>query len=185
MPLIGGSSIAGTGLAGSIANAMRAVFPNFTLTDPNSPVSIDSISEGIATYINTGGSGGGIVIEGTAETDDSVLAGQVLTLKNTGHVGLAKADNMATANVCGLAEINISATLPCTFVIDGNVVLADWTNVVGTPNLVVGATYYVSNITAGHLTTIAPTIVGQYVIIVGQAITNLVLAVEISQRILL
>jgi len=51
--------------------------------------------------------------------------------------------------------------------------------------LVPGNTYFLSPITAGQITNVAPTTTGQYVVRVGRAVTTTKLDVEIELPILL
>lgn len=121
----------------------------------------------------------------TAQADENILEGQVLHLKATGHLGLAKADSILTTNVCGLARLNTLATFSCVSIGNNAFKLSDWTAVIGSVNLVLGSTYYLDPLNAGKMTDIAPTQVGDYVVKIGIAIKSDTLDVEIEPKILL
>lgn len=122
---------------------------------------------------------------GEAESDVIIKAGQPVYLKNTGHVGLAKADAPSTSTVAGLASTNSNPGNTCSYFNDSNLTLTDWTEVIGTTTLTVGSIYYLSPTVAGKLTAVAPTIPGQCVAKIGQAINTISLSIEIEPRILL
>ena len=124
-------------------------------------------------------------VEYEAQADADIKAGQVLNLKGSGHVGLARADALATANISGLAKADCLATFSCVFISDSALTLEDWTEIVGSAELTVGTIYYLDPSVAGHLTTTAPTTIGQYVIKIGMAIAVDTLDIEIGQKILI
>lgn len=124
-------------------------------------------------------------LQKTNECEEAVLAGQVLYMQANSKVKLAKADSTAHTNVCGLAIANALIGGSCTFIQDGKLTMADWTNVVGAATLSVGATYYLDPTNFGKLTTVAPTTVGQYVMSIGLAVASDTLELDIEQGILL
>jgi len=121
----------------------------------------------------------------SAEADEEIKAGQTLYLKNNGHVALAKADNIATADVIGIALDNVQATFACRFIDDAKITVSDWTNIIGASNLTIGSVYYLDPDNYGRLTKVAPNTVGDYVVKVGIALTTNTLQIEIERPILL
>jgi hypothetical protein len=103
--------------------------------------------------------------------DAAASAGAPVYVTSGGHVGLADADAVATADVVGLAIAAVSNGATGTYQSDGFVTLSDWTAIVGAATLTAGARYLLSG-TAGQLTTTAPTSVGQVVVLVGIAVTT-------------
>lgn len=127
---------------------------------------------------------GGATFEST-ETDSNCTIGQPLYLKSNGHVDLAKAEALATARVCGLAISISTATTSADYSADGVVSLADWSAIAGSVALTPGALYYLSPMTAGMITAIAPTEAGHFVAAIGRALTTQKLEIEIQPTILL
>lgn len=120
-----------------------------------------------------------------AETDSSILAGQPLYLKSNGHADLAIANNIGTSRVCGLASEDAIASLSVTFKSGNTLELLDWTAVIGSVELTPGALYFLDPDNAGKLTTIAPTLAGQVVAMVGHALSFTTIAIEIQTIFLL
>lgn len=127
-----------------------------------------------------GSNGADAVTTQSAQTDANVSAGQAVYVKNTGHVGLAQANALSTAQVAGIATAAASATFAATFADTWGVTLTDWTASTGSSTLTLGATYYLDPATAGGLTTTAPTTSGQAVTRVGVALTTLTLLLDIQ-----
>ena len=132
-----------------------------------------------------GGAPGGESIEYTAEAAEDVLAGQPVYLDNDGKIRLAQASSALSSRVVGFAKDAALATFLCTFVSDSQVVLGDWTSVVGATTLQKGKTYYLSPLSAGEITDIPPSTEGTYVVKVGTAMTTTKLDIEIQPSILL
>jgi hypothetical protein len=89
-------------------------------------------------------------------------------------VALAKADAAGTVNAFGLLTAD-SSDHTANIAHLGFINVGDWTNVVGSATLTVGATYYVSAAAAGALTTTLPTSTGQFIKAVGVAVTAYVM----------
>jgi hypothetical protein len=121
----------------------------------------------------------------TAEADETITTGKFLYLKNTGHVALAQANAASTMVVCGIASEAATSGFSAKYNTDGKLSKSDWTAVCGAAALTPGAYYYLSAATAGMITTVAPSVVGQYVVRVGRAMTTLILDVEIETSVLL
>lgn len=122
-------------------------------------------------------------IYGTAEIDTTSYAGQPVYMKGNGHIDQAQADDLSTTRVVGILVSDATATTSATFVKDGSVSMADWTNVIGSADLTTGSIYYLSAGSPGLLTTTAPTTAGQFVCKIGQAVSTTKLALEIQQTI--
>lgn len=101
----------------------------------------------------------------------------------------AQANATATRKVIGLVgEVTIATGVPGSVITDG--VLAattgQWDAVAGTTGgLAFGTLYYLDPATAGKITSVAPTTIGQYVVEVGIALSTTELDVRIQKDILL
>lgn len=126
----------------------------------------------------------GLII-GTAETDSNLKAGQAVFMKISGSVDLAKANSGVTANAIGLAQADVELENLCSYISAGTLYLPDWSNVIGSQNLIPGATYYLDDSNFGMLTATPPSILGHYVLKVGTALSENILFIEIEQKILL
>jgi hypothetical protein len=114
----------------------------------------------------------------------TVQAGQLVSKDGPGTgIVLADADALATACI-GLVESAIGAGGSGVVRVDGTLELADWTAATGAAALVSGSTYYLSA-TAGQMTTVAPTAIGQVVQAIGTALSATTLSIEIEHPILL
>jgi hypothetical protein len=97
---------------------------------------------------------------------------------------LAQANSFNTAMIAGLAKTDASNG----FIAQAarqSLSLPDWTASTGTALLVIGASYFLSASQAGKLTTIPPTVPGEVVCFIGQALNPTTLIIEISDPILL
>jgi len=121
----------------------------------------------------------------SAVADENIAIGQLLYMKSTGHVGLARANSATTRKVTGLAVDSASSGHAVKYSADGKLTLADWTAVAGTSALSPGADYFLSADNAGSITTAAPTAAGVYVVRVGTALSVSIFDVEIGSPILL
>jgi hypothetical protein len=115
----------------------------------------------------------------TAESDDSIVAGQPLYIKATGHAALAAANAGATANAIGFATVDAEPTFSVNYATEGKLTLVDWTTVSGSASLVPGAAYYLST-AVGKITSVPPSAAGAYVVRVGRAASSLTLDIEIE-----
>jgi hypothetical protein len=121
----------------------------------------------------------------SAEVDQNVFKGQPLYIKPSQHLDLAVASSLSTSGVIGLAVMDANTATSVDYISSGLLERQDWTAIVGSTNLSAGAIYYLSPNNAGHLTTTAPTSIGQVVAEVGRAMSNQVLNVEIQPSIVL
>ncbi len=102
-------------------------------------------------------------------TDDTVVPGQAVYFKpTTGRLGLSRADADATARVDGIVTVGASPTFTATVLVSGTHTLADWTAVIGSATLTPGAVYFLSETTAGGLTTTPPSSAGESITKVGK-----------------
>ena len=97
------------------------------------------------------------------------------------QAGLARADTLAKWRVAGLALNAAEAGFTVTFRTDGNIELADWSAVAGTPLLTPNAVYYLGE--SGGLTPTAPTAGGRAVTEVGRAVEETILCLSIRRPI--
>lgn len=112
------------------------------------------------------------VIQKQNDNASSITVGQAAYIKANGNVDLARANASGTAGVAGLVgDASIAAGSTGSIVTDGVVVSSDWTSVTGGTALTPGAIYFLSEATAGSLTTTAPSAGGQFVVAVGRAIS--------------
>lgn len=122
----------------------------------------------------TGGNGSALAVDytnGSTMTNDNagtISAGQVVYLKTNGHVDLARADTSnLDAGALGLVQ---DATIATTAA--GKIALKQGDIVGGFSSLTVGATCYVSRVTAGAVTqSLSGFVSGEYVYQVGRAIS--------------
>lgn len=133
---------------------------------------------------------GGDVISQTNDESSPIVIGAPVYNDAADGVKKAKADAAGTTGVIGLVR-DASITNAVAGIIQTNGVLSattgQWDAVAGTSGgLTTGSLYYLSAATAGLITATAPSTVGQYVVVVGRAIstTELLLSAPF-QRILL
>lgn len=133
-------------------------------------------------------SGGRIVGDTTpisAIFDSNTSAGMVVYVSSNGHVDLARADVVGTSAGVGLALSAVTATQVGEYKPEGQITLSDWTAVTGTTTLSAGAIYFLSETTAGQMTTTPPTLSGETILRVGRALTDTQFDIEIAQPVLL
>ena len=120
-----------------------------------------------------------IKISYAAVSDDSILIGQPVYVKGTGHAGLARASG-AAAVVMGFAIVAVGPTETVRFLTEGKITLTDWTAIAGVPALTPGGIYYLDAVTAGRITNVPPSVLGQSVVHVGRAASTLTLDIEVD-----
>ncbi len=116
----------------------------------------------------------------TAEADSTIIIGNPLYLTGAGHVNSAQADAAGTTQVVGLSITDTSAGSSCNYLTEGRIERSDWTAIAGVVSLSAGLTYFLDPSVAGHITSTAPTVVGQYVVRVGRAVNTTTLDIEIE-----
>jgi len=94
----------------------------------------------------------------------------------------AKADAVGTSDVIGLVRTaSIAASVTGDIQVGGVLSSADWTAVVGGVTLTSGSIYYLSQATAGQLTTTAPST--GFIVQVGIATSTTELLLDVKQRV--
>lgn len=128
------------------------------------------------------GGDGGVILPVSAIFDANTQSGMAVYVSGDGHVDLAQADASATTlPIVGLAYENVLADGEGTYQTFGQLTLEDWTDVIGSQFLNPGSVYFLSDTDAGHLTTSEPEDVGDYVVIVGTALTQTTFNIEIHR----
>jgi hypothetical protein len=108
----------------------------------------------------------------------TISIGEVVYVNSAGKVDLAIATTAATSVAIGIvADTAILTTA------SGNVAMSGVVN--GLTGLTPGATYFLSDITAGLLTTTAPTTAGHFIAPIGIAISSTALKINIQSTIML
>lgn len=131
----------------------------------------------------------------TSETGTLVqTAGATLLAGNICYQSAADSVNKAQANAAGTTFAVCFTTVAITSALTGlcqfNGILAlttaQWDAVAGTTGgLAFGVTYYLDPATAGKITSVCPTTVGQYVQIVGKGVSSTELNINFDEPILL
>lgn len=114
----------------------------------------------------------------SAESDASILVGQPLYIKSSGHADLARANTHATAAAVGFAVIAASPTFTVEYVTEGKLTLTDWTAVASVATLTPGVAYYLDAAAAGRITSVVPT--SGYIVRLGRATSTATLDIEIE-----
>jgi hypothetical protein len=117
--------------------------------------------------------------------DSDAKKGMVVYVPSSVHADLAQADAVGTTRAVGLAVADVSSGALGSYVTEGLITLADWTDVIGSATLTSGEYYYLSEAAAGKLVSPAPTATGEFVVAIGRALSTTILDIEISQPILL
>jgi hypothetical protein len=124
----------------------------------------------------------------TQTANATLIAGQVVYSEAADTVDKAEANAAGTSIVLGLAMAAITGSTTGQIQCNGILALTttQWDAVFGTTGgLAFGTTYYLSPSTAGLGTSTCPSTVGQYVVILGEAISTTELNIKIGERILL
>lgn len=117
----------------------------------------------------------------------SMVIGNPVFCSVAGSVDKARANTANASNVIGFcADVSVSTGNPAAIQLDG--VLAattgQWDAVAGTSGgLAAGTIYYLSESTAGAITSTAPSTTGQYVVELGIAISTTELRINIRQKV--
>lgn len=129
------------------------------------------------------------IINLTNENASPIVIGAPVYISANDTVDLAKADASGTTKAIGLVnQASISSSSTGSIKTSGvlTATTTQWDAVAGTTGgLVAGTTYYLSAETAGLITATAPTTVGQYVVVIGEAISSTELKLNIEKPILL
>lgn len=111
---------------------------------------------------------------------ETINVGQPVYISSSNTVNLADASSLNTSHVLGLAISDASANTTVIVLSEGKVERFDWTSIVGTANLVVGAVYYLDT-TAGQMVTTPPTGDGDHVVRCGLAVNTTTLDIEVNE----
>ena len=121
----------------------------------------------------------------TNGTASAIAIGSAVYISGAGTVGLANANASTTSGVVGLvSDVSIAASAAGNVAVSGVVTATttQWDSVTGqTGGLTFGAYYFLSNVTAGYLTTTAPT--SGLVCMVGVALSTTQLKLQIERPI--
>ena len=120
-----------------------------------------------------------------AEADESILVGQPVYIKATGHAALAIADTAIPAGAIGFAITAAEPTFTVRYITEGKITLTDWTTIIGSSALTPGKVYYLDATTAGRITAVAPLVLSQYVVRVGRAASFQTFDIEVDSSIYL
>ena len=118
-----------------------------------------------------------------------IVIGQAVYVQGNDSVDLAIATSSGTTFAVGLVyDASISSSAPGSILTSGvlSATTTQWDAVAGTSGgLTAGTVYFLDVSTPGHLTSSAPTTVGQYVVVIGTAISTTELKLNIERPILL
>jgi hypothetical protein len=148
----------------------------------------------MAEFLPPGGFLGPTLFSGTGGNNTSdrfdividviVVPGQPIYIDlGTQHAKLGIATALVSSLVAGLVVTagNPGDTIS---VATSNLILANWTAVIGAASLSIGNVYYLS-VVAGQLSTVAPSVIGQCVTLVGVAVSATELKIQNEAPILL
>lgn len=124
----------------------------------------------------------------TQTATPTLIAGNAVYSSGADAVSKAKADASGTKDVLGLAVAAITAAASGIIQCNGILVLTtgQWDALAGTTGgLTFNTPYFLSPTTAGLLTSVVPTAVGQYVGEIGRALSTTELMIDIRPPILL
>lgn len=133
-----------------------------------------------------GGVGVGAIVNGTSGVlaasvgTVAVPIGSALAINSAGELILADANRYDTSVCVGLALTSATGGNVCSYSIDGQLSLADWTAVAGTALLQPGKRYFLDPAAPGRLTVHCPARRGVYAAPVGTAISQTLLDIEIN-----
>ena len=116
----------------------------------------------------------------------AMVIGQAVYTSAAGTVDLAQADALPTVEVLGIVKEDIAAAASGSIQTDGIIeaTTAQWDSVTGqVGGLTAGSIYYLDPDTAGNLTIVAPTTIGDFVARIGKAISTTELEISITQPI--
>lgn len=120
-----------------------------------------------------------VVILKNGNSTSALSAGQIVYASGDNTCDLAKADAIGTARPIGFVKDNsIPTSATGAIQTDGVLSLTDWTAATGSTTLTPGSVYYLSNSTAGKITSTPPT--SGYVVEVGIALSSTELDIDIK-----
>lgn len=118
--------------------------------------------------------------------DATLIAGNIVYATAAGHIGKAKGDAAATAQVIGLAAAAITSGQSGEIATDGPITLTtgEWDAAMGTTGgLAYGQKYWLSAATAGLGTSTSPTTAGQYSVVCVIGLSTTIGKIAIGPRI--
>ncbi|MBW2562199.1 MAG: hypothetical protein JRE40_15275 [Deltaproteobacteria bacterium] len=130
------------------------------------------------------GSGTGIEAQ-AATTGEDVVVSEILYLDGSGFANRAQANAIGTSHIIGICTLGATSGNTCEFLTEGVVSISDWTECIGSVSLTPGTLYFLDPSNAGQMVTVAPTTIGQTVVIVGRAVSAQILDLTVTQPILL
>lgn len=127
------------------------------------------------------------ILNRTNNNASPIVIGQAVYVDGAGTVDLAQADAASTTDVLGLVfDTSIAAAASGGITTDGvlTATTGEWDVVTGqVGGLTTGVKYWLSETTAGRLTTTAPTAVGDFVAPCGQALSTTEFEITIGHTI--
>jgi hypothetical protein len=133
----------------------------------------------------SGGTGSGISTTLQNNHGSTIVIGEAVYISAAGQVSKANANSGSTYAVIGLvADTSITNTSSGSIAIAGTLTATtgEWDTVTGgSGGLTAGAQYYLSDVTAGRITTTPPSTTGRYVVNVGRALSTTVLLINQNQ----
>ena len=115
------------------------------------------------------------------KSNDFIIIGQPVVLDDAKIVKASK----SRPEVLGISIVDIEPDQDVIYVVQGQLTLTDWTNVVGYTELIPGAFYYLSMLVVGCLTAVAPVSVDDVIVQVGRAQSKETLSIDIETPIYL
>ena len=114
-----------------------------------------------------------------AETDDSLVPGSPVYIKNNAHFGLAQGDAFPQSRFAGFSRTTTAPTFAAEVISGGPLELttAEWDAITGqVGGLTPGIPYFLSTAVAGRITTVPPS--SSFSVKVGKAVTPTTLDVD-------
>jgi len=113
----------------------------------------------------------------------NVLAGQPIYIDNSGFIRPAQANQWLSSQIAGLAIADTTAGSSVQFRHQGQITLADWTNVAGSVLLTPGRMYQLSQNTPGAISFSFSPSPGSFSVPVGRATNANTLSIRFSRLI--
>lgn len=116
----------------------------------------------------------------SAEVDENIVAGNILYIKQNGHLALGSNIDNEKSQIVGVALGNGSPGFAVTYSSFGCIFLNDWTNIIGSVTLVPGTDYFLDN-APGKITSNRP--FAGYLLGVGKANSTNSLVINLQIKI--
>ena len=114
-------------------------------------------------------------------SNDFIIIGQPIVLDGIKIVKASK----SRPEVLGISIVDSEPDQDTIYIVQGQLTLTDWTNVIGYTELIPGAFYYLSMLVVSGLTAIAPVSVDDVIVQVGRAQSKETLSIDIETPIYL